>query len=49
MYRRKGTYKNDEKIIKKYKELKSCKKVADLFNMSSEGIRQVLIRNDVER
>ena len=49
MYKRKGTYKNDEKIIKKYKELKSCKKVADLFNMSSEGIRQVLIRNNVER
>ena len=49
MYKRKGTYKKDRKIIEEYKKLKSCKKVANLFNMSSEGIRQVLIRNNVER
>lgn len=49
MYNRKGKYEKDNKIIQKYKELKSCNKVAKLFNMSGENIRQILIRNNIER
>jgi len=49
MYKRKGKYNNDKIIIEKYKELKSCNKVAKLFNMSGENVRQILIRNNIER
>lgn len=49
MYKRQGKYDNDELIIQKYKELKSCNKVAKIFNTSGENIRQVLIRNNIER
>ena len=49
MYKRMGKYDNDNLIIKKYKELNSCNKVAELFNTTGENIRQVLIRNNVER
>ena len=33
----------------KYKELKSCNKVARLFDTTGENIRQILIRNNIER
>lgn len=49
MYRRRGKYDNDDNIIKKYKELKSCNKVAKLFNMTGENVRGILIRNNIER
>lgn len=49
MYRRKGKYEKDNEIIQKYKELKSCNKVAKIFNMSGENIRQILTRNNIER
>lgn len=49
MYKRKGKYDNDDKIIQKYKELKSCNKVSELFNMSGENIRHILIRNNIQR
>ena len=49
MYKRQGKYDNDKIIIEKYKEVKSCVKVGELFNMSGENVRQVLIRNNVER
>lgn len=49
MYKRNGKYKKDNEIIKKYKELKSCNKVAKIFYMSGENIRQILIRNKIER
>lgn len=49
MYRRNGKYEKDNEIIQKYKELKSCNKVAKIFNMSGENIRQILIRNNIER
>ena len=35
--------------INKYKELKSCNKVARLFDTTGENIRQILIRNNIER
>ena len=46
---RKGKYDNDNIITEKYKDLKSCNKVAIIFNTTGENIRQVLIRNNVER
>ena len=49
MYKRNGKYDNDKLIIQKYKELTSCVKVGKLFNMSGESVRQVLIRNNIER
>lgn len=49
MYRRNGKYEKDNEIIQKYKELKSCNEVAKIFNMSGENIRQILIRNNIER
>ena len=49
IYKRKGKYDNYNLIIQKYKELNSCNKVAELFNTTGENIRQVLIRNNVER
>ena len=49
MYERKGKYKNDYKIIQTYKNLKSCSKVGKIFNMSGENIRQILIRNNIQR
>ena len=49
MYKRIGKYNNDTLIIKEYKKLKSCNKVAKLFNTTGENIRQVLIRNNIER
>lgn len=49
MYRRNEKYKKDNEIVQKYKELKSCNKVAKFFNMSGENIRQILIRNNIER
>lgn len=49
MYKRKGKYDNDKIIMEKYKELKSCNKVAKLFNMSGENVRCILKRNNVER
>ena len=49
MKKRNGKYDNDKLIVKKYKKLKSCTKVGKLFNMSGENVRQVLIRNNVER
>lgn len=49
MYKRKGKYDNDNIIIEKYKDLKSCTKVAKIFNTTGENIRQVLIRNNIER
>ena len=49
MYRRRGKYDNDDNIIKKYKELKSCNKVAKLFDMTGENVRGILIRNNIER
>lgn len=49
MYKRKGKYDNDNEVIQKYKELKSCNKVAKLFNMSGENIRHILIRNNIQR
>lgn len=49
MYRRNGKYDKDKEIIQKYKEIKSCNRVAKLFNMSGENIRNILIRNNVER
>lgn len=49
MYKRNGKYDKDNEIIKKYKELKSCNKVARLFDTTGENIRQILIRNNIER
>lgn len=49
MYRRNGKYDKDKEIIKKYKEIKSCNKVAKLFNMSGENVRYILIRNNIKR
>ena len=49
MYRRNGKYDKDKEIIQKYKEIKSCNRVAKLFNMSGENIRNILIRNNVKR
>ena len=49
MYRRHGKYENDKIIIDKYKALKSCSKVGKLFGLSGENIRQILIRNNIER
>lgn len=49
MYKRRGKYDNDEIIIQSYEELKSCNKVAKLFNMSGENVRCILIRNKVDR
>ena len=49
MYKRNKKYKKDNEIIQKYKELKSCNKVSKIFNMSGENIRQILIRNNIER
>ena len=49
MYKRQGKYDNDELIIQKYKELKSCNKVAKIFDTSGENIRQILIRNNISR
>ena len=49
MYKRNGKYNKDYEIIQKYKEIKSCNKVAKLFDMSGENVRQVLIRNNIER
>lgn len=49
MYRRNGKYDKDKEIIQKYKEIKSCNRVAKLFNMSGENIRNILIRNNIKR
>lgn len=49
MYKRNGKYLKDNEIIEKYKKLKSCNKVAKIFNMSGENIRQILIRNNIDR
>lgn len=49
MYRRLGKYDNDRVIIEKYNELKSCNKVSKLFDTTGENIRQILIRNNIER
>ncbi len=49
MYKRLGKYDNDTQIVNEYKKLKSCNKVAKLFNTTGENIRQVLIRNNIER
>ena len=49
MYKRLGKYDNDTLIIKEYKKLKSCNKVAKLFNTTGENIRQILMRNNIER
>lgn len=49
MYKRNGKYFKDNEIIEKYKKLKSCNKVAKIFNMSGENIRQILIRNNIDR
>lgn len=49
MYKRNKKYEKDNEIIQKYKELKSCNKVSKIFNMSGENIRQILIRNNIER
>lgn len=49
MYKRNGKYDRDKDIIEKYKELKSCNMVAKLFKTTGENVRNVLIRNNVER
>lgn len=48
MYKRNGKYEKDKAIIKDYLQLKSCKKVAKIHNLSSEYIRQILIRNNIK-
>ena len=40
---------NDKTTIFTNKELKSCNKVARLFDTTGENIRQVLIRNNIEK
>lgn len=49
MYKRKGIYENDEKIINDYMKIKSCKEVAKIYKCSSENIRCVLKRNNIQR
>lgn len=49
MYKRNGKYDKDNEIIQKYQELKSCKKTAKLFDVSSETIRCILKRNNIKR
>ena len=49
MYKRAGKYDKDNYIIKKYMEIKSCNKVAKIFNTTGENIRQILIRNNISR
>lgn len=49
MYKKNGKYLKDNEIIEKYKKLKSCNKVAKIFKMSGENIRQILIRNNIDR
>ncbi len=49
MYKRNGKYQQDKNIINDYLKLKSCRKVAKIYNMSSENIRCILKRNNVDR